>query len=151
MKVPLIWGGTAIAIAIPKPDAIGLPVGFLEWLMPLLAIAAVFGFVLSWVLASVAKRQDVNRPHPPGMLPFGEGATSAVSLVPVVLTTVAIFVFVIPVLAGNPDLLRGTMPRILAGVFAGFVVSAMTTRELFRCGRRPPPESKKWRFGEDPK
>ena len=115
------------------------------------AAGAAFGFSLPWLQAIVAERNHhVNEPHTPRTPSVGESLVTVFFLLPVVAAVTVAFIFLFPAIVDSHSNSMGTLGRGLCGSFAGFITLSTTTRELFRRGRKPPPDGKVWHLGEKP-
>lgn len=145
-RAAVFWFVPALAIVMPTGDRVP------AWVFSVAAIGAAIGFVLPLLESIVAaRRDDLNAPHLAGLHSPGEGAVMLMFLLPAMAAGVAIFVLVVPSLAGGDAALRGWIPRALTGAVVGVLTAGTATRELFRKGRRAPSSGKTWRFGEEPK
>lgn len=149
VKTPLLWWGFCIAAILPDRYTGRLNI-FPIWIAPILALAAVVGFAMPWLIGLRAKNSFlVNEPHPKGMPSPGEFPTFAFLFLPLIIITVLLWLYGLEKFAGD-GALRSGLFRAAAAVLASITTLGSVAYDTFRFGRKPPNAGSTPRFGADP-
>jgi hypothetical protein len=146
IKIPILWWCLSMLIVLPAGDP---PVIDLwpAWIPYVVVPGALMGFSLPWAIGQLAKRNNVNEPHPPGLPPPGEFRSWGPFFIPAAVIAVCLYVLVVGGLAASGTV-RGGVLRGIVGLIAAVVAQGSAGYDTFRIGRKPVPPAS-LRFGRE--